>query len=118
MSVSLYIGPTDVDFNLSNTNFLEMCNVLHISLYTDDGLVGEIAGADLRSLRTRILFFLEDHASQTRIDVGLPVTIRKPVDGPTIIDCGRRPNYFRERITQLLVIVDRALESGKPLRYA
>lgn len=107
--------------NLSNRN---ACLVLESLGYEEDaylpgdgGVYGEL---ELKELKGRLL--LAHTFGALRPDDGVPsvkVEGRRTVAddgsieaGPTLIECGLRPEYFKEKYEQLLELVDRTEAAG------
>lgn len=129
MSVSVYVGPyvrgqhvSDAEdtFNVSNSNFAAIMRLLGYEqdeYVSDDGCVGEFAGARLLELKQRVDFALMSIRALPMLDEGT-----EPVEIPndlacTIIHCGRSPGYFETRLAGLKLLVDRAVADHSLIRY-
>ena len=99
----VYDTDTDPSVNMSNTNAAHLLGLL--GLIDEDGpfMSGFVSTEDMRG---RILLARALAPS----DAGVPATVVKNDNGPTIYDGGRPEGYAEKRLAQLDDIVDFALQ--------
>ena len=135
MSVDIYIpGLTlDDDMNIANGNFRRLADLIGLDIPPPgEGLIGEIY--ELAKVREQVIIVLQGVAAMPDLDAGTePRELHKddisaavdPVGfvlahglGARVIDCGWPPGYIKQRLGQLLRLIEYAIREGKPLRYS
>lgn len=94
----------DTSLNIGEFNIRDLLNWLDLPV-TDDGFHGEIRATELAARCRRRLW---DEARNH--DPELPGSATKIIGGPTVINCGRSPDYLRGRTDDLLRLAIKAGE--------
>jgi len=68
-------------------------------------------------LHDHVQFALASLIAMPELDAGGAGSVTQGPMGCTLVDCGLRPDYFRDVLTRFLAEIHMALESGQPLHY-
>jgi hypothetical protein len=119
MSVTLYVmvdgRPSEQDVHLSNGNFRRLMTLIGVDV--DEDLCGAWPLDELPALREKVHFALTSLLWMPALDSGVLTTSAQQT-GALMLRLGLGEGYFRNRLARLLALIDRALATGQPLRYA
>lgn len=134
MSVDIYVpGHSDHPdtMNVANENFVRLMRLIGLEVRTEDGLCGNLF--ELGLVRNHVVSTLHMISDFPELDAGTEARIITPEEieeltpgtrelvqalGAQVIDCGWPPGYIRQRLGQLLRLIDFAIREGKGLRYS
>lgn len=132
MSVDIYVpGYADHPdtMNVANGNFRKLADLINLELPQDGSLMGEIY--ELAKVREQVIIILQGIETMPELDAGTPdreITANEascPLAqalavgfGARVIECGWPPGYIKQRLGQLLRLIELAIREGKELRYS
>lgn len=97
--------------NLANLNAIDLLRWLGLRVDSEAELIGEVAAPELAArCRRRLWDEPRNH------DPELPGSLIAEAGRPTVVICGRRAGYLREKTAELLTLVE-ACGAGDMVRW-
>ena len=104
-----YLSNDDNEVNVSNVNFASIMRLLDTH---NEDYCGSLADYELHEFKAKINFVLDSVKAMPELDSGTPTEQQG-----NWIQFGIRPQYYTDRLSQLLVLVDLAISNEAILSW-
>lgn len=106
----VYDTDSDLSVTMSNVNGLRVLEVLGFD--SEDG-IPYVGTCDADDFEGRVALA----RALTPVDAGIPVTTTVGENGPTVVECGRRPGYLQDRLDTLADLAALARSHNSPISW-